>query len=198
MSGVSARVIAQDVDGLVPALQRLALLGRAPRPLWKALGTYGENSTRERFKTGVGPDGVRWKISRRVRKFGGQTLVRSTRLLRGITNRADNDGAEWGTNAVYGAIHQFGGEIKKAARSGTVRLRLDSKSALLRQKDHRHLAVFAKATHKRAAEKAFTGKAHTIRMPARPYLGVNEQDGREMLAISLDVIDQAAGNGGAR
>jgi hypothetical protein len=53
--------------------------------------------------------------------------------------------------------------------------------------------VFAKATHKRAVEKRFTVGAHTINvMPARPYLGVNEADGREILCMANAAVDQAA------
>ena len=196
MSGAFASTQIGDLDGLGAALARMAALGAAPLPLFEAIANYGEASTRARFKNQVGPDGVAWQKSKRAAKTGGLTLVHTARMLRSLSNRATNSSAQWGSNVIYYAIHHFGGEIKKAARSGTVRLRTGKGSALLRQKDHAHLAVFAKTTHKRAVERAFTAKAHSIHMPARPSLGVNAADGEEMLRLALEVIDHAAGNGG--
>ena len=197
MSGALASTQLGDLDGLGAALARMKTLGAAPKPIFEAVGNYGENSTRARFKNQVGPDGVKWTPSKRVRRMGGQTLVLSSRMLRSLSHRSTNSAAEWGSNVVYYAIHHFGGEIKKAARSGTVRLRTGRNNALLRQPTNERLAVFAKATHKRAVEKSFTAPAHTIRMPARPSLGVNDADGQELLQLTVEVIDQAAGNGRA-
>lgn len=193
-------VIKGDMEGLgqlEAGLKRMAALGERPRSIWEAVGNYGENSTRARFKSQTGPDGQKWKPSKRAQKSGGQTLVLKTRLLRSITHRANNSGAEWGSNVVYAAIHQFGGPINKLAFSSTLRLRTGKGGALLRQKDHAHLAVFAKATHKRAVEKRYTVGAHVINMPARPYLGVNAQDGEEIVKLLIDAVDLAAKYRGA-
>ena len=197
MSGV---LIEQTFDGnqaLGAALQRLMALGSSPRPLWDAIAAYGETSTRLRFKSQAGPDGQAWKPSKRVLKHGGSTLQLKARLLRSITHRANNSGAEWGTNVIYGRIHQLGGKIDRAAFSSWLRLRTGKGGALLRQKDHANLSVFAKKTHKQAVTKRFTVGAHSINMPARPYLGVNDADGREILALSQDLINLAAMNRGA-
>jgi phage virion morphogenesis protein len=180
------------LEGLGAALERMKALGQNPRPIWKAIGNKGESSTRLRFKNQVGPDGVSWKPSLRVQKNGGQTLIKSTILLRSITHRADRSGAEWGSNIKYAAIHQFGGEIKRKEKSGVLRLRTDAGGRLLRQKDYSNLSVFAKHTHKRVTERSYSMGAHTIHMPARPFLGVNAEDGREMLALAIQEIDDAA------
>jgi phage virion morphogenesis protein len=188
-----------EIAGL-PALQasftRLIALGERPRPLWDAIGQYGETSTRLRFKNQAGPDGVKWKPSKRAKKTGGDTLKLRGHLLGSITYTANNSGAEWGSNKVYARIHQFGGTIKRLAFSSTLRLRTGKGGSLLRQKDRPNLSVFAKATHRRAVNRRYTVGAHTINMPARPYLGVNAQDGIEMVHISEQYVALAAANRG--
>jgi phage virion morphogenesis protein len=184
------------IEAIGAALVRLRRLGESPRAIWEAIANEGEASTRRRFQQQRGPDGTPWKASKRVRKAGGLTLVHTARLLRSQGHTANASGGEWGTNVVYAGIHQFGGVIDKLAHSSWLRLRTDSAGRLLRQKDHAHLAVFAKATHKRATERRYTVGAHKINMPARPYLGVNEDDGRAMLQLANQVVDQAAANRG--
>jgi phage virion morphogenesis protein len=196
MSGVLIEARPDGLEALGGAFARMRALGENARPIFDAIAQYGESSTRLRFKNQAGPDGQAWKPSKRAQKTGGQTLVHKARLLRSITHRATGSSAEWGSNVVYAGIHQFGGKINKLAFSSWLRLRTGKGGALLRQKDHAHLAVFAKATHKNAVTKRFTVGAHAITMPARPYLGVNEQDGREMLALANDAVDQAAQNRG--
>jgi phage virion morphogenesis protein len=196
MSGVLVEAREDGLQALGGALTRMKQLGDAPRPIWNAIGQYGETSTRIRFKRQAGPDGQAWKPSRRVVKQGGTTLQLSARLLRSITHRANNSGAEWGSNVIYARIHQLGGKIERHAFSSTLRLRTGKGGALLRQKDHANLAVFARKSHKNAVEKRFTVGAHSITMPARPYLGVNEQDGREILHLANAAVDQAAQNRG--
>lgn len=192
MSGVAIEQQIDGLNGLGGALNRLLAVGEQPRPIWQAIAQYGESSTRLRFKNQRAPDGSRWKPSRRVVKNGGLTLNKSARLLRSIAHRADNTGAEWGSNVIYARIHQLGGKIQRNAFSSTLRLRTGKGGALLRQKDHAHLAVFAKKSHKQAVTKRFTVGAHVITMPARPYLGVNDADGVEMLRLADQVIDNAA------
>lgn len=183
---------AQGLSGLQAGLDRMHQLGYSPRPIYQAIANYGEASTRLRFVKQVGPDGHAWAPSHRARLVGGKTLVETSRLLRSISSTADRNGAEWGTNVKYAAIHQNGGEIKRASYSSWLRLRTDAKGVLLRQKNHANLSVFARAHHKRTVERRFTVGAHAIKMPARPYLGVNQDDGEEFEDLTLQVIDQAA------
>lgn len=195
---VSMQATVTGLEQAQSALNSLHKLGLSPRPIWQAIGAYGESSTRLRFVKQVGPDGQPWTMSLRVRKHGGKTLVLKARLLRSLTHVADRNGAEWGTNVKYAAIHQLGGEIKRAAFSSWARLRTDASGQLLRQKDHTNLSVFAKAHHKRVVVRQYTVDAHVIKMPARPYLGVNDADGREFERLSVEVIKQAVLRRGAR
>ncbi|WP_454908387.1 phage virion morphogenesis protein [Variovorax gossypii] len=188
---IAARVTVTGLDKVGGAVRRMEQLGASPRPLWNAFGQYGESSTRLRFQTQAGPSGAKWRPSQRVKKHGGQTLVLKRRLERSITYRANNSGVEWGSNVVYARIHQLGGKIQKLAFSSTLRLRTNRSGALLRQADRPNLAVFARAHHKQAVTRRYTVGAHTINMPARPYLGVNAADVREMRAIGGEVIGNA-------
>lgn len=193
--------VAMDVrpetdQAVVAALLRVRALGESPRVIWQAIANEGEQSTRRRFQAQVGPDGTKWKPSRRALKSGGLTLVHSARLLRSITHTANTSSAEWGTNVVYAGIHNDGGKIQRLAHSSWLRLRTNAAGRLLRQKDHGNLAVFAKATHKRSVERRYTVGAYTINMPARPFLGVNAQDGQAFEQLAGAAVDQAAANRG--
>lgn len=159
---------ADGLEGLQAALGRMAALGGSPRPIWDAIGNYGENSTRLRFKNQAGPDGQRWKPSRRASLAGGQTLVMKARLLRSITHKADNSGASWGTNVIYAGVHQRGDTIK-AKGGGALRFRLPGGNFVT---------------------------VKQVKLPPRPFVGVNADDGREMLALTHDAIDLAARNRG--
>jgi phage virion morphogenesis protein len=68
-------------------------------------------STRRRFKAESDPQGKKWKPSARAMAEGGQTLTDTARLKNSITYEATGNGVAWGTNVVYGAIHNEGGEI---------------------------------------------------------------------------------------
>lgn len=159
---VSASVVLDGAVALQLAQARMRQLGDSPRPIFDAIGQYGESSTRLRFRKGVGPDGARWKPSARARATGGQTLVMKGQhggLLGSMTYRADNASAEWGTNKVYAGIHQMGGVIRP------------------RTKKNLRFAVPG----------GFVSTKRVV-MPARPFLGVNDEDGREIQAVVVDVV----------
>lgn len=168
MTGI---VIDARTDGLLAlegGLRRMAALGQSPRAIWEAIGQYGESSTRSRFKNQAGPDRKRWVPSIRAREVGGQTLVMKARLLRSITHNSDNSGTAWGTNVIYAGTHQFGAVIK-AKSGGALRFKMPGGNFVTVKK---------------------------VTIPARPFLGVNAEDGREILALANDAIDLAARNRG--
>lgn len=170
MTGIHIEAYSNGLEALEGALQRMALLGQSPRPIWDAIGQYGESSTRLRFKHQVGPDRKRWKPSLRAQASGGQTLVLKARLLRSITHKADNQGTSWGTNVVYAGVHQFGAVIKPKS-AAALRFRLPGGGFVTVKK---------------------------VTIPARPFVGVNAEDGREMLALATEAVDLAAQNRGSR
>lgn len=135
------------------ALRRLIALGRDASPAMRDIAAIGENSTRARFRSETGPDGVKWKPSLRAQLAGGRTLTKDGHLSGSVSGRAGADFAEWGFNRIYAAIHQFGGVIR-AKSGGALKFRLPGGGF--------------------AVVKA-------VKMPARPSLGVNADDRDDIL-----------------
>ena len=126
-----------------------------PQPVFDEIGKYLIASVINRFETESGPGGVPWKKSRRAERTGGKTLRDRGHLVGSITHNVLPDGVEVGTNLVYGAIHQLGG------RTPPRTIRPKRKRALY-----------------------WPGAAHPVRsvnhpgsdIPARPFLGIDDQD----------------------
>lgn len=149
------------IDSNLPLMQRLfkamQQMGANPEPLLRDIAFLGENSTRERFRSQTGPDGQRWKPSLRAQLFGGKTLTKDGHLGDSITSTADRTTAAWGTNRIYAAIHQFGGEIKAKAAGG-LRFKIGERWTTKRQ----------------------------VTLPARPFLGVSAEDEQDILDLVSD------------
>jgi len=174
--GVSISVNASDaLDQLAGYLQRI----EHPRGMYERIGASLVASTQHRFETGIGPDGSPWPPSLRVLAHGGKTLVLSGRLMRSQTFIASDQGVEVGSNAVYAAIHQFGGIIRQAAREAVLHFKHNARTGRTR---------FAKANSKANYAKKVEIGARTITMPARPFLGLDDDDNREIIAIAEDWI----------
>lgn len=102
-------------------------------------------------------------------KESGQTLIESTLLLRSIVDRPPTeDSVEWGSNRVYAAIHQLGGTIKP---------------------------VNGKAL-KFSINGAFV-TVNSMTMPARPYLGANDEDMAAWAQILLRHVGEPLTEGAA-
>ncbi|GAB2182673.1 hypothetical protein DLREEDagrD3_28960 [Denitratisoma sp. agr-D3] len=150
------------------ALAALVKLGGNPAPALRDIATIGEASTRMRFRTETGPDGVKWKPSLRVQMSGGRTLTKDGHLSGSVSSDVGPDYAEWGVNRPYAAALHFGATIK-ARSGGMLRFRL--------------------------ANGAFVSKAQVV-LPARPILGVNEEDVGDMLDATTRRINATADNAG--
>lgn len=117
MAGVLLRYRVEDRA----LLARLAALANFDaRPAFEEIGEHLASTTVQRFRSSTGPDGERWKPSRRVLENPGEkTLVLQGHLRQSITFLAAGDQVEVGSNLVYAAIHQLGGD---AGRNGTAHL----------------------------------------------------------------------------
>jgi phage virion morphogenesis protein len=154
MSGVKFLVNVDD-RRVNAALDRLISVGQSPREVMRDIATYGENSTRDRFATGIGPDGNPWKPSHRVQERGGKTLIDHNNLVNSITNDSGDDYAAWGTNVIYALMHQEGGVIQPKS----------AKNLFFKLPDG-------------------TGRfAKKVTIPARPYLGINLDDEANIVDI---------------
>lgn len=129
-----------------------------------ALAESVRESTLERFKQGRDPDGKRWKTSIRAAEEGGKTLILSSRLRNSIHSRSDASGFAVGTNVKYAATHQFGepGRIIRARRKKALRFRLGGRW--------------------------ISKKQVRIQIPARPFLGLSDEDMQEIRDTVEDFI----------
>jgi phage gpG-like protein len=174
MAGALMRVELADQDLALSSLGDLIARTGNPTPLFENIGLSLVTSTQHRFDTGIGVDGSPWPPSLRVIAHGGKTLVLSARLYRSITFTASASGVEIGTNVVYAAIHQFGGDINQNARKQTVHFKVNKKTGRQR---------FSKAKGSSHSKEVSIG-ARTIHMPARPFIGLDDDDDAAILRIA--------------
>jgi phage virion morphogenesis protein len=175
MAGVTL-TIEVDGDDALKELAGYVERARNPRGMFENIGASLVTSTQHRFEEQHGPDGSPWPPSLRVIANGGKTLVLSARLMRSITSQASARGVEVGTNVIYAAIHQLGGTIQQAARTAVLHFKTNKRTGRSR---------FAKPGKADRARKAEIG-ARVVHMPARPYLGLDDDDQREIMNIAED------------
>jgi len=156
-------------ENLGAALRQAAQHGGDLTPAMREIAVYLEGVSAERFAHGVGPGGVKWKVSQRVREHGGQTLVLSGDLQTSVHAATTPTSVEIGPersfgSAVYAAIHQFGGTIRPKVKQ---------------------------ALH-------FGGRiVSSVTIPARPYVGFDAADQDRMAEILTDFMKGAFGAAGA-
>ena len=134
------------------------------RSINAALAQGVRESTLERFRQGKSPDGRRGKSSKRAILEGGKTLVKTAQLRNSIHARSDASGFAVGTNAKHAATHQFGepGRIIRARRKKVLRFQYNGKWV--------------------------SKKQVRVKIPARPFLGLSDEDMQEMKATVEDFI----------
>ena len=156
MSGITIDVKIEDKE--VKALfQRLLEKMQDLTPAMKVIGQIIRTSVVKNFEAGGRPH--RWKPSKRAMVEGGRTMVDTGRLMKYITSRAYRDRAEVGTNVIYAAIHQFGGDIE-ASRSKYLKFRIGGRWAQKKK----------------------------VRIPARPFLVVQDEDWQEIKEAILEYL----------
>ncbi len=131
-----------------------------------ALAEGVRESTLERFKQSKDPNGKKWKTSIRASSENGKTLIQSSQLRNSINSVSDATGFAVGTNAKHAATHQFGepGRTIRARKKKALRFMVDGKWV--------------------------SKKQVRIRIPARPFLGLSDEDMREIKATVEDFIAQ--------
>jgi phage virion morphogenesis protein len=182
---MTASVSIRD-DRVQSALARVAELGGSRREALMAdIAGQMLTSTQQRFEREVGPDGRPWARLRprtiAERRAKGYVPIRILRrrvspgLYGSITADSDASSAAVGTNRVYAGVHQGGDTITRYARSTSVYRRYDAKTGEVSPR-------FVKKSTSNFAQRVTIGE-HTITIPARPYLGFDDADRREIEAI---------------
>lgn len=113
MSGVTLSLTTPDLDQAIARLKGIA--GFEMAELVDDAGAILESSTRARFETKVAPDGTDWapwsEAYDETRNHGVHSLlVEEGDLLDSIASYSTGDEVMIGSNLVYAAHHQLGGE----------------------------------------------------------------------------------------
>lgn len=174
MTGVAMEIKVEGYPLLQRKLGDLARRTSSMRPLMEDIGAYLDFATRRRFTTQIGPDGKRREPSQRALREGGLTLTDTARLKGSFNYHAYDFRVEEGTNVVYAGIHQSGGEIKRKARTQTIYRKTNAAGEI----SHR----FVKKSKSNFATDHAVGD-YVINMPARPMVGINDNDEAEITHI---------------
>lgn len=125
------------------------------------------DAVEENFRSEGRPAWAGWSPRYAKTRQGGKILQKSGRLATSINQHSDNDSATVGTNVKYARIHQEGGTINQRARKQTVHFRQDKHGNVGKQ--------FVKKSRSNFAQTVAVA-AYKIKMPARPFLHLTEQD----------------------
>jgi phage virion morphogenesis protein len=175
-------------DELTPVISAIGMQVAHPGELTSAFAAHLLTSTQRRFEREFGPDGQKWApLAKRTtmqkirgRRRGSANILRvSTRLYSSLIAQSDVLSAEVGTNVEYAGPHQFGGEIQHFARSQRASF-----------KKIRKRYSFVQRGTKGSIERNITIGEHSVRIPARPYLGFSAADRAELMAIGRDWLEQ--------
>jgi len=136
-------------------------------PCMRAIAEDMRAAVDENFDRGGRPS---WRPSRRAMEQGGQTLIDTGRLRGSITHRSTATAAFVGTNVEYARIHQEGATIPPHV------IRPRFKKALF-----------------------WPGAAHPVkhvkhpggRIPARPFLHLEDEDIKNIQDTILDYIERS-------
>ena len=153
-----------DTRGMLRKIRSFAELDK--KKINAALSQGTRESTLERFKTSKGPDNKAWKTSIRAASEGGKTLIQTAQLRNSIRSKSDASGFAVGTNTKHAATHQFGeqGRTIRARRAKTLRFQVGGQW--------------------------FSKKMVKVNIPARPFLGLSDEDMQEMKGTVEDFISR--------
>ncbi len=169
---MAGAVITIDDVAVINALAHVIAMAGDTRAVTANIGEHIRATTIDRIKKQQSPDGKAFvplhPLYAQTKKGPGILRGQSGDLAQIVYQLASDSEVEIGSNAIYAAIHQFGGTIKP----------------------------------KSAAALAFsmggkTFKLKSVKIPARPYLGLSAADEAEILAIMSDYFAEAfdAGTG---
>lgn len=172
MAGGQIKVAFQG-DSIAAGLRALARVGHEPAGMMRAIGDALVGTTHRRFESGRDPEGKPWAPWSR----GYAAITQSRSILRGrsgnaglmgsVTFKVEAGAVRVGSNKVYAAIHQFGGDIVPKTKKA--------------------LFFFMGG----AGGVVFGIHAKKVTIPARPYLGFGPADRTAVREIVHTELRQA-------
>lgn len=199
MTGTTITIAVRD-DDIRAVLAGVVARARNLRVPFAEIGAALVTSALQRFEAQRDPTGTAWKplapstlrakkralrAKKRPSNAKPAILADSGDLRRSINFRASADGVSVGTNVPYAAIHQFGGLIAHQTRRQTVFRKYDAKSGELSGR-------FSKAKNANFASDHWVA-GHVSRIPARPFLGLEDADREHITSIIREHLLDAAG-----
>ena len=152
-----------------------------PAPMLRDIGEYLLLAHDRRFASQASPDGTPWQALspaylKRKKKNQNKILVLDGFLKNTLRYQVNNNELLFGTNRIYGAMMHFGGSIDVAARSQQAYFRQDGKTGDVGNQ-------FVSKRKSNFAQWVTIG-AYTIQIPARPWLGISDDDGYGIAGIA--------------
>lgn len=180
-----------NTPDVAAAMRRLVAAASNLSPAWDRIGVELVTGVQQRFASSTDPQGRPWAalapatIKQKAKSGKTKTLIQDGHLMASIHFRqVAGEGVDVGSDRPYAAIHQFGGSITRHAHSQPV----------LRHFDHQageFSPFFAWTKKPKGATPAKKANVmtyaevgeHQITIPARPFLGLDDQDHAMVLNV---------------
>lgn len=164
-----------------PAHAGLAALVAALTDMTQPMDEIGQTmvlSTKTRMQSGVSPDGTPFaprsavtlaRYAAQGKKYGPHPLWLTGTMRQNIAHAATSDSVSWGSNAIQAAVMHLGAD---QGEFGAVMGR-------------------TKPSEKRAKSQDYFTPLPWGRIPARPFLGLSDQDRTDITSIVAEWLDRA-------
>ncbi|EOC9365103.1 phage virion morphogenesis protein [Enterobacter asburiae] len=173
-----------DLSAYDAGLLKLIRSTKQRHDLMTALAGTMLDAVEENFQQQGRPKWLGWSPAYAKKRGSGQILQKTGRLAASIRAAITNDDATVGTNVRYARIHNEGGVIKHEARTTDLYFKQYKNGSVSRQ--------FVKKRNSNFVQSATIG-AHTVNMPARPFLQLIAEDIKELESTAIryfiNVID---------
>lgn len=152
-----------------------------PAPMLRDIGEFLLIAHDQRFASQASPDGTPWQALspaylKRKKKNRDKILVLDGFLKNTLRYQVSNNELLFGTNRIYGAMMHFGGSIDVAARSQQAYFRQDGRTG--------DVGTQFVSKRKSNFSQWVTIGAYTIQIPARPWLGISDDDNYAIAGIA--------------
>lgn len=176
---VQDAAILSRLSGMVDAAANL-------RPAMDRVGAMLMTSVDMRFERETGPDGAPWAalrpstIARKAKAGRERKLQWNGALRRSITRQVGSTSVTVGSNLAYARLQNDGGTIDRYAQSRTILRRFTESGGVktLRPGFVKRSQANFESWHEQ--------KAHSLFIPARPFVGINADDEAEGIRILKD------------
>lgn len=157
------------------ALDRLFKSTQKPRPALEQIGEILVDSTKRRFSNSIGPDGQRWAPNTQT------TILRYLGVYKGSFNKRGGRLSKKGAERA-GSKRPLIGET--GSLSSQISYEIDGAGTLFIGST----MIYAATQQFGAKKRQFQGKAPWGDIPARPFLGLSDQDRNNILDTISDYL----------